>query len=88
MIQHIKITTENNIFKDNDLVCFCFEYTKKDIEEDFKNHRYSKILEKIQTEKKNKGCNCEVKNPKGKWCIFDVRQVVEKIKKKTDNKLF
>jgi hypothetical protein len=66
MIQHIKITTENNIFKDNDLVCFCFEYTKKDIEEDFKNHRYSKIIEKIQAEKKNKACSCEVKNPKGK----------------------
>ena len=53
-------------FKDNDLVCFCFEYTKKDIEQDFMDHGYSKILDKIKIEKKNNGCNCEVKNPKGK----------------------
>ncbi len=66
MIQPIQISTEKNNFEDYDLVCFCFEYTKKDIEEDLKNHGYSKILEKIKTEKKNKGCNSEVKNPKGK----------------------
>jgi 16S rRNA A1518/A1519 N6-dimethyltransferase RsmA/KsgA/DIM1 with predicted DNA glycosylase/AP lyase activity len=60
------ITPKKNEFQDDDLVCYCFEYTKKNIEEDFKNHGYSKILEKIKTEKKNKGCNCEVKNPKGK----------------------
>ncbi len=65
MIQHIKDSTENNKFEGNDLFCFCFEYTKKDIEEDFKNHGYSKILEKIKVEKMNKGCNCEIKNPKG-----------------------
>ena len=66
MIQHIKITDEKDTFEDNDLVCFCFEYTKKDIEEDLKQHGYSRILEKIKAEKKNTGCNCEDKNPKGK----------------------
>ena len=66
MIQHIQITSETNNFEDYDLVCFCFEYTKKDIKEDLKNHGYSTILEKIKIEKNNKGCSCEVKNPKGK----------------------
>ncbi|MDH3347902.1 MAG: hypothetical protein OEM02_07365 [Desulfobulbaceae bacterium] len=60
------IKPEKNEFQDDDLVCYCFEYTKKNIEEDFKNNGYSKILEKIKTEKKNKGCNCEINNPKGK----------------------
>lgn len=55
-----------NNFKDNELVCYCFEYTKKDIQNDFMEHGYSKILERIKTEKKNNGCNCEIKNPKGK----------------------
>ena len=53
-------------FQDEDLVCYCFGYTKKDIEKDFEDHGFSKILEKIKTEKKNNGCNCDVKNPQGK----------------------
>lgn len=53
-------------FRDNDLICYCFNYTKKDIEEDFNKNGYSTILEKIAKEKSIGGCNCEVKNPKGK----------------------
>jgi hypothetical protein len=52
-------------FKDNDLVCYCFEYTRKDIENDFLNNGHSTIFDKIAFEKKNGGCNCSVKNPKG-----------------------
>ena len=59
-------TKDKNHFKDDDLVCYCFNYTKKDIEEDFKKNAYSAILEKIKKEKSIGGCNCEVKNPKGK----------------------
>ena len=58
--------TKKHIFKDDDLVCYCFEYTKKEIEENFKTHGYSKILETIKTEKKRNGCHCDVKNPKEK----------------------
>lgn len=66
MTQLTKITIKKNEFQEGDLVCYCFEYSKKDIEQDFNNNGYSKILERIIKEKKNKGCNCEVKNPKGK----------------------
>jgi len=55
-----------NHFKDDDLICYCFKYTKKDIEEDLHNHGFSKILKKIKKEKSIGGCDCEVKNPKGK----------------------
>jgi len=60
---HIK---DKNHFKDDDLICYCFQYTRKDIEEDFKKNCFSTILEKIKKEKSIGGCNCEVKNPKGK----------------------
>lgn len=53
-------------FKNDDLICYCFEYTKKNIEEDYLQNGYSKIIEKIKTEKKAKGCNCETLNPKGR----------------------
>lgn len=60
------VIPEKNEFQSDDLVCYCFEYTKKNIEDDYQANGCSKILEKIKTEKKNKGCNCEVKNPKRK----------------------
>lgn len=53
-------------YKDNDIVCFCFNYTKKNIIDDYlSNNNRSSILEKIKTEKQNDGCDCKVKNPKG-----------------------
>jgi len=40
-------------------------------------------MEKIQMEKKFGNCRCAMKNPKGKWCLGDVRQVVDKLKGKS-----
>ncbi|WP_457553522.1 hypothetical protein [Desulfobacula sp.] len=48
------------------LICYCFEYTKEDIEQDVINNNKSLIMEKIITEKKMGGCSCAEKNPKGK----------------------
>lgn len=55
-----------NEFKDNDLVCYCFKHTKRDIENDFNENSRSLIYEKIVMEKKAGGCECASKNPKGK----------------------
>ena len=43
---------KRNKFNDEDLVCYCFEYTKKDIENDFNENGGSLIYEKIVFEKK------------------------------------
>jgi len=51
-------------FEDNEVVCYCFTYTKKDIESDFLSNGYSTILAKIQADKKANICSCEEKNPK------------------------
>ncbi len=53
-------------FKDNDLVCYCFEYTKKQIEDDFIKNGKSTIMQRIALAKKNGECNCAIKNPKGR----------------------
>jgi hypothetical protein len=50
----------------DDLICYCFEYTREDISKDVKDHGRSLILEKIQAEKKLGNCRCAVKNPKGR----------------------
>ncbi len=65
----IKISTrdqDRGEFKDNDLVCYCFQYTRKQIEKDYIDNGRSMILEKITLEKKTGGCDCTLKNPKGR----------------------
>jgi copper chaperone CopZ len=50
----------------DDLVCYCFGYSVKDIEQDFIKNERSLIIEKIAAEKKAGGCDCVNKNPKGR----------------------
>jgi hypothetical protein len=49
----------------NEFVCYCFEYTRQDIEDDARQNGRSLILEKILEAKKLGACQCAVKNPKG-----------------------
>ena len=48
------------------LVCYCFGFTKQDIEQDLVENRRSLIMEKIMSEKKAGGCDCKNLNPKGR----------------------
>jgi len=57
---------KRNEFKDDDFVCYCFKYTKRDIKNDFIKNNRSLIYEKIAIDKKAGGCNCATENPKGK----------------------
>ena len=54
---------KQNKFNDDDLVCYCFKHTKKDIENDLIENGRSLIYEKIVLEKKAGGCNCASTNP-------------------------
>lgn len=49
-----------------ELICYCFNYTFSDIESDVKENGKSTIEERIASEKKAGGCQCETKNPKGR----------------------
>ncbi|WP_152972120.1 hypothetical protein [Desulfatitalea tepidiphila] len=49
-----------------DLICYCFNYTEKDIELDLRQNGKSTIMGKILSEKRMGGCQCAVKNPKGR----------------------
>ena len=71
-----------------DFICYCFEYTDEDIKKDFIAHGRSLIMEKIMAEKKMGTCECTTKNPSGKWCLPDVRQVVDKLKGKDPSAMF
>jgi hypothetical protein len=48
------------------MICYCFNYTREDIEQDFRKNGRSLILEKIIREKRFGNCRCAVMNPKGR----------------------
>lgn len=50
----------------NEYICYCFEYTRQDIEEDVEKNGRSLIMDKIKAEKKFGNCQCTTKNPKGR----------------------
>ena len=75
-------------FQAGDLVCYCFKHTKKDIEQDYIKNSRSTIMAKIAAEKKAGECDCTTKNPKGRWCLADVRQVVDNLKGKSSFNVF
>jgi len=69
-------------FKDNAKVknyCYCFGWTEDRIVEDIKINGKSQAIEDIQSKMKAIGCACEVKNPSGKCCQADVKELVNKI---------
>lgn len=49
-----------------ELICYCFNYTARDIEDDVRSHGRSLILERILAEKKAGACQCASKNPRGR----------------------
>jgi hypothetical protein len=57
--------TKDSSPKDDDLVCYCFKYTRADIENDWRENGRSLIYRRISAARKSGGCNCAAVNPKG-----------------------
>src|SRR5712671_6540015 len=58
-------------------VCYCFGFTRKDIQREIVKTGRSTILGRIMTEVKVGNCACEMKNPSGKCCLGDVTRTVK-----------
>jgi hypothetical protein len=48
-----------------EIICYCFNRTRADIEHDYRQNGRSLILEKIMEAKRLGACQCAQKNPKG-----------------------
>ncbi len=57
-------------------VCYCFGFTRKDIEDEIAKTGHSTVADRITAEVRAGNCACEVKNPSGKCCLGDVTQAV------------
>jgi hypothetical protein len=51
--------------RDAEMICWCFNHTRGDIERDARQNRRSLILEKIMDAKRRGACRCAAENPKG-----------------------
>jgi bacterioferritin-associated ferredoxin len=58
-------------------VCYCFGFTRKDIEKEIAETGRSTVAELISAEVKAGKCACEVKNPSGKCCLGEVGRTVQ-----------
>jgi CopZ-like zinc binding protein len=56
-------------------VCYCFGFTRKDIENEIAAKGRSTVAERISAEVSRGNCACEVKNPSGKCCLGDVSRI-------------
>jgi hypothetical protein len=57
-------------------VCYCFGFTRRDIENEITATGRSTVGERISAEVKQGNCACEVKNPSGKCCLGNVTRIV------------
>jgi hypothetical protein len=55
-------------------VCYCFGFTRKDIEDEIAETSRSTVADRISAEVTAARCACEVKNPSGKCCLGEVRR--------------
>ena len=58
-------------------VCYCFNHTVEEINEEIKRTGKSSVIEDIKEHMKNEGCSCETKNPQGSCCLKTVENYVQ-----------
>jgi len=61
--------------KEPKLVCYCFNITEKQITDEIKLTGKSTIPNFITEKIQNKLCACNIKNPSGKCCLGDVKNI-------------
>ena len=57
-------------------VCYCFDHTIEEIEDDFRQNGKTTVLDDIKTQMK-KACWCETKSPMGSCCLGTVTKHVK-----------
>ncbi|MFQ5495879.1 MAG: mercuric transporter MerT family protein, partial [Phycisphaerae bacterium] len=59
------------------LVCYCFQHTIEEIEDEVRRTGRSTVVERIKADMKGPGCRCESTNPLGACCLKSVQTVVD-----------
>ena len=66
----------------NDLVCYCFLYSRQEIEDELRASGETTIFDRITAGVKADNCACEVRNPSGQCCLGDVKRAIQETREK------
>lgn len=73
----VKVLAKNT--SDDVNVCYCFNWTRARIKQEFTNTGTSTASLQIAKEVKTDNCACDIKNPKGECCLGDLNLLVKSI---------
>jgi hypothetical protein len=59
------------------MLCYCFGFTRAQMERDVAERGESTIPDRIAAEIRAGTCDCKRKNPSGRCCLGEVRQAVD-----------
>ncbi len=63
-----------------DLVCYCWGVGRSQLQQEVRGAGTSSTLDRIAALVKGGACACEVRNPAGKCCLRELRQVVSELR--------
>ena len=66
------------------LVCYCFLHTRDGIQGEVLETGRRSTFESISRQVKAKNCACEVRNPTGKCCLREIRQISDEAMKERE----
>ncbi len=62
-------------------VCYCFDISKKMIQEEVEGHGHSVSKVRIRQEVADRNCECDIKNPSGRCCLGEVLMLEKEAQK-------
>ena len=69
---------------DDILVCYCFQYTIKDVKLEVERTGNNIIVEQINRGVQAGLCACDIRNPQGSCCLGNILQIVRSMKNKKE----
>ena len=83
LFRKVDVKVRVGIKEDEDPVplCYCFDYTRADVQREMEELGTPHIPGKIKAEVQAGFCACEVKNPSGNCCLGDITRAVQQFRK-------
>jgi NAD(P)H-nitrite reductase large subunit len=62
-------------------LCYCFDYTRADVQRDIEERGRTEIPARIKAEVQAGFCACEVRNPAGTCCLGEITRAIQEAKR-------
>jgi hypothetical protein len=68
------------------LICYCFGYRVADVLAEWERKDVTTVIERIQAGIQAGQCACDIRNPQGRCCLGNVRELVDRLAVQAPNK--